>query len=161
MPTIEVDIRKHILETLKTEEPLCIAEISSRLNLPREKTAPVVNRMEIAGILVRANKPHQKELYYYRAEPDKTVEEALAKSASIPIYKSELVQAAKKCKIGSNIRVFNNKIWNRNDDSWGKVEMATVIAKYPFLVRLNNGCCVSYAQLALYYRSPGRRRCIM
>ena len=27
MPTIEVDIRKHILETLKTEEPLCITEI--------------------------------------------------------------------------------------------------------------------------------------
>ena len=82
MPTIEVDIRNRILEALQIEEPLCITEVSSRLNLPREKTAPVINRMEIAGILIRVNKPRQKELYYYRAEPDKTVKEALACSLS-------------------------------------------------------------------------------
>ena len=50
--------------------------------------------------------------------------------------------------------------FNCDTGGFGIPVKATVVAKYPFLVLLDNGMSFTYADLARYYRNAGRKRCI-
>lgn len=70
-----------------------------------------------------------------------------------PIRKAELNQA-RKVRIGTKIKVFNHNKSKDSDTevSFGEWEMCWIVEKYSHIVRLSNGMCVDYAEIAMQRR---------
>ena len=69
------------------------------------------------------------------------------------IWPEEIEATKKRVKIGDKVIILDT-------GGFGIPVKATVVAKYPFLVLLDNGMSFTYADLARYYRNAGRKRCI-
>ena len=76
------------------------------------------------------------------------------------IWPEEIEATKKRVKIGDKVIILDINRFNCDTGGFGISVKATVVAKYPFLVLLDNGMSVTYTVLARYYRNAGRKRCI-
>lgn len=76
------------------------------------------------------------------------------------IWPEEIEATKKRVKIGDKVIILDINRFNCDTGGFGIPVKATVVAKYPFLVLLDNGMSFTCADLARYYRNAGRKRCI-
>lgn len=76
-------------------------------------------------------------------------------SGNNPIRKRELNQIRKNCRIGDKVRVYNPRrcTRNTNGDWFGAMETVRIVAKFPYIVLLENGMTVDYAEIAMQRRN--------
>lgn len=76
-------------------------------------------------------------------------------SQNNPIRKKELNQIRKNCRIGDKVRVYNPRrcTRNTNGDWFGIMETVRIVAKFPYIVLLENGMTVDYAEIAMQRRN--------
>ena len=76
-------------------------------------------------------------------------------SQNNPIRKRELNQIRKNCRIGDKVRVYNPRRCTRNTNrEWfGIMETVRIVAKFPYIVLLENGMTVDYAEIAMQRRN--------
>lgn len=72
-----------------------------------------------------------------------------------PIRKKELHQIRKNCRIGDKVKVYNPRrcTRNTNGDWFGVTETARIVAKFPYIVLLENGMTVDYVEIAMQRRN--------
>lgn len=86
----------------------------------------------------------------------------------MPITEKEWLEARRDCKVGDKLRVFNH--WREDlkakqtKEGKGRWEKSRIRQKFPFIVVLENGRAVDYAEVAMQRRylkslsgSAGRR----
>lgn len=76
-------------------------------------------------------------------------------SGNNPIRKRELNQIKKNCRIGDKVRVYNPRRCTRNTNGewFGIMETVRIVAKFPYIVLLENGMTVDYAEIAMQRRN--------
>lgn len=76
-----------------------------------------------------------------------------------PITAEEIKEAREKCQVGDKVRVFN--LWRanfkRNTESYGRWEESRIANKFRNIVRLENGRCVDYAEIAMQRRKTWKK----
>lgn len=76
--------------------------------------------------------------------------EADGRRAIQAISPDEIKRTARRARIGDTVKVMDPR--KADDDGFGRVVKARIVAKYPHIVALDNGMSVTYVQLAEYYR---------
>lgn len=73
-----------------------------------------------------------------------------------PVTADEIAEAREKCKVGDKIKVFNpwRADFKRNTESYGRLEESKIAKKFKHIVKLENGRCVDYAEVAMQRRKP-------
>lgn len=67
----------------------------------------------------------------------------------IPVSKEEWERARMECRVGDSVRVFNHWRADLSAERWsGKVEISKIKQKFPYIVLLENGRTVDYAEIA-------------
>lgn len=76
-------------------------------------------------------------------------------SGNNPIRKRELNQIKKNCRIGDKVRAYNPRRCTRNTNGewFGIMETVRIVAKFPYIVLLENGMTVDYAEIAMQRRN--------
>lgn len=77
------------------------------------------------------------------------------------IWPEEIEVTKERVKIGDKLVILDVNRFNRWTGGFGVPVKTAVISKYPHLVYLENGMSATYTQLARYYRSNNRKRCIV
>lgn len=71
-----------------------------------------------------------------------------------PITANEIAEARRKCQVGDKVRVFN--LWRanfkRDTENYGRLEESRIAKKFRYMVQLENGRCVDYAEIAMQRR---------
>ena len=68
----------------------------------------------------------------------------------MPVTEKEWLDARLNCKVGDTIRVFNH--WREEVKGKGRWEKSRIKKKFSFIVLLENGRSVDYAEVAMQRR---------
>lgn len=71
----------------------------------------------------------------------------------MPITKEERIEARKKCRIGDELMVFNHWKSKKKEIGYGVWETSRIKKKFRYIVVLENGRTVDYAEVARQRRS--------
>lgn len=74
----------------------------------------------------------------------------------MPISEKELMDARRNCKVGDSIQVFNHWRYDLREkqgkEGTGQYEKSRIKQKFNFIVLLENGRAVDYAEIAMQRR---------
>lgn len=84
----------------------------------------------------------------HRIQQKKDVQKKQQTDWKVPITKEERIEARKKCRIGDRITVYNYWKWNKYKSGYGRWETSRIKKKFRYIVLLENGRAVDYAEVA-------------